>query len=163
MLSPTLFNVFLDDLLGTVQLSGAKTLAFADDVVIIAQGKVQLLTALNQLEKWSVENCMTINRSKSAILVIRADKKTPNDLSPIRGIPITEKYKYLGLEVSDCADARALKERLRRQTKQLTTTTHKMAFSALPASTKLLAWRVLVAPKFLYALTSVMHIFTSLK
>ena len=91
------------------------TFAFADDIAIVAQGKKKLEEALDTLEQWSEENKMTINHSKSAILIIRADRKTRNDMTPIHGIPIKTEYKYLGLEISDCADARALLDRLKEQ------------------------------------------------
>jgi hypothetical protein len=52
--------------------------------------------------KWSIENKVEVNYSKSAILETRVDNRTPRSLfSPIAEIPLLREYQYLGVTFSD--------------------------------------------------------------
>jgi len=53
---------------------------------------------------------MKVNKKKSGIMIIRADKRTPERLrGELKGYPIVEKYKYLGIEVDNDLTLRAEK------------------------------------------------------
>ena len=74
--SPTLFNIYIDSLVSELTRTTLRTLAFADDIVFVAKGEVELKKAIEVIEKWSSNSGIYLNRSKSAVLLIRADRRT---------------------------------------------------------------------------------------
>ena len=93
-----------------------KTLAFADDIVFVAKGENQLKTALKEVEKWNNSSGIALNKEKSNILRIRADRRTrlePN--LEFDGIKVVDNYKYLGVIVDDCADFKPLNQTLKNK------------------------------------------------
>ncbi|KAI5717320.1 hypothetical protein M8J77_003824 [Diaphorina citri] len=69
--STTLFNIFINDLLPTLEKTGVKVAAFADDIVIWKLGKSKesqqlqrdINKALQTLSKWCTENLMVVNEA----------------------------------------------------------------------------------------------------
>ena len=110
-LSPTLFKVFINDMIRAVEAAkqGVKVgedivsgLMFADDFVGIAETpeglQNQIDKALEYTRKWKV----TANVTKSAILVCNEDKKNPVEFKWMWGeeeLPIVDQYTYLGVEI----------------------------------------------------------------
>ena len=74
--SPTLFNIYIDSLVSELSRTTLRTLAFADDIVFVAKGEVELNSAIAVVENWSSNSGIYLNRSKSAVLLIRADRRT---------------------------------------------------------------------------------------
>ena len=65
---------------------------YADDAVITCTGDVQLYNTLSVLERWASSNMIAINKSKSAILKLRVDRRTPAPTYDyIRGFPVSIK------------------------------------------------------------------------
>ena len=107
--SPTLFNIYIDSLIRKLSDCTMKILAFADDIVFVAKGERQLKEALRQVKNWNNISGIALNKEKSNILRIRADRRTK--LEPdleFDGIKVVDKYKYLGIIVDDCADLKPL-------------------------------------------------------
>jgi len=125
ILSPALFNIFIEDLVtklaGELDLSIEDILLYADDILILCDSPNQLRKCIQIIENWSKENGMQLNRKKSGIVsfVNRKSKNVPymecvkttrknrkgkdiivNQWRPTQrefgGIPIVEKYKYMG-------------------------------------------------------------------
>ena len=112
VISPALFDIFLEDLgeslTRRVGIDLEDRLFYADDVLLFLDSEEQLLRAIEIVEEWARDNGMHLNKSKSGIVVFahrRARKvpkmeKTGNQWRPttnnIGGIPLCEKYKYLG-------------------------------------------------------------------
>ena len=70
-LSPTLFNIFITDLihcLNKVRLSQVNALLYADDLVLIADKPKTLNNLLQALNWWCSENSMDINSDKTNII-----------------------------------------------------------------------------------------------
>ena len=77
-----------------------KTMAYADDIVIITQTRYDLENALKKFEKWLHEHKLMINRGKSGIMITQSDIRITNrDPESIMGIPIVSSYKYLGVHI----------------------------------------------------------------
>ncbi len=93
-LSPTLFNIYFDDLLRELEWVTNGTLAYADDLVIVTKNRISMISALNVLERWCEKNSMQINKKKSAIMVIKVDRRTPIQYATnqLKGIDIVESY-----------------------------------------------------------------------
>ena len=81
VISPTLFSIFIDDLVkGIKQLDlgveidtnfQVSILLFADDIVLIAPNEVNLQLMLDYLAKWCVENRMEVNINKTKVIHFR--------------------------------------------------------------------------------------------
>lgn len=110
VLSPTLFNLYINSLLVELANNGVKTLAFADDIVFVSNGDRELFKAIEIAKKWSTQSEIEINFTKSAIMIIRPDKRTkwPN-IKTIKGIPVVEQYQYLGITMDDSGSFKPLK------------------------------------------------------
>ena len=116
-LSPLLFNMYIADLPdifdanchpvyigtnGTVPLS---CLLFADDLVLLSETSVGLQTALNRLEAYCRKWGLTINNSKTKIVIFnKGGLKISKNKFFINGneLEIVQSYCYLGIILSSC-------------------------------------------------------------
>ena len=122
LISPALFNIFIEDLAEELELKASiareDLLMYADDILTLCTSNHQLETAVAVIEDWSKRNGMVLNKSKSGVVIFadrRAKKipkmrltsknelKKPGDIrkwesaqDQIKGIPICSEYKYLG-------------------------------------------------------------------
>ena len=65
VLSPTLFNIYINPLLRRLSDARIKTLAFADDIAAITHGELELRRCINIVNKWSDEFQIHLNKQKS--------------------------------------------------------------------------------------------------
>ena len=56
LISPMLFNLYINDLIKELNQNSYEILAYADDLCILCEGLNQLLNVLNKIEKWSILN-----------------------------------------------------------------------------------------------------------
>ena len=68
-LSPTLFTVFMDDLLIRLDKAGYHVFAYADDIAITGTGEKKLLKAWQTVWNWQLDSHMEVNRKKSGIML----------------------------------------------------------------------------------------------
>ena len=109
ILSPHLFNVYVDDLsnqlnkmnIGCVMGNTIiNHLMYADDIVLISPSSAGLKSLLNICEKFGEQNDILFNASKSAIMVFKS-KTMPSFNIPHfnlneNNIEIVDNFKYLG-------------------------------------------------------------------
>ena len=75
VLSPYLFNIYINDLIEEIDLNAFEVLAYADDIAVICKNKEELLNVMKIVERWSNDNKVNINKKKSGILVIQNNSK----------------------------------------------------------------------------------------
>ena len=112
-LSPTLFNVFINDLIdflnqesnginfGKCQINA---LVCADDLVLIADKPDTLDKLLLTLNQWCIENRMCINPDKTKVIHFRQPKKQKCEFTFTCGkdrIDYIDNYKYLGVDFTE--------------------------------------------------------------
>lgn len=108
-LSPTLFNVYVADLeahLAREQIGGItlgrmkiRSLAYADDVVLIANKAEDLKALIRKLEKYLEKKELALNPEKSKIMEFRKGggrKKKEEWKWKGEDIEVVQQYKYLG-------------------------------------------------------------------
>ena len=87
---------------------GFRGLMFADDTVIAAENRNDLVEKLEIIEKWMESNSMELNPSKCGIMLVKADQNESVNFEPIfyKGeiIPILNSYIYLGINFNDKLD-----------------------------------------------------------
>jgi len=121
LISPSLFNIFIEDLAVELQemadLNLEDILLYADDVLTLCSSVAQLEKAIKIIENWSAKNGMTLNKKKSGVVVfapreakdvpfMALTNKSQNDIGKnkqwipatksILDIPLCTEYKYLG-------------------------------------------------------------------
>ena len=97
MLSPMLFNVYLEEALGTTQklremVSRGDLLAFADDMLIMTNSRAEMTQAIQELDALSGAWNLRLSKSKSQVL-------TEDTSSDIAGVPCVNQVKYLGVPI----------------------------------------------------------------
>lgn len=109
-LSPTLFNIFINDLpdylrgndspsLNSAQNTEIPCLLYADDLVILSTSKRGLQNKLNRLNDYSSEWGIKINKEKTKVIIFtRTDPKVPILFNcGTHMIESVDQYKYLGV------------------------------------------------------------------
>ena len=102
ILSPALFNIYMEPLIYAIseEISVGKddTFAYADDLLILTSSRPQVTRIIETIEKFSSQNGLKLNKSKSAIVeFFRRHSRSRCQEQSITGIPVVTKYKYLGL------------------------------------------------------------------
>ncbi|UYV76819.1 hypothetical protein LAZ67_14002099 [Cordylochernes scorpioides] len=109
-LSPYLFIIFINDLVATlddsempgIYLPGHGTihlLLFADDIVLFGESKINLQIKINLIKRYFEENGLTLNQSKSKIVVFRNGCRLARSDVWFWGqqpLTVSSKYTYLG-------------------------------------------------------------------
>ena len=113
MLSPPLFNLFINDLatyLKSLDLGvkvGDETLCimlYGDDIVLLAECETDLQLLLNALYDWCGQNEMTVNLAKSNVVHFRQNSISKTDAVFSFGddlISVIGRYAYLGVVLSE--------------------------------------------------------------
>jgi len=116
LLSPLLFNIYINDLAVALKGlgKGVKTgediisvLLYADDLVLLAETESDLQLLLDALNYWCGRNCMLINKDKSKVIHFRSPSTKRTDVIFTCGdvvLDIVGCYTYLGLLLEDHLD-----------------------------------------------------------
>ena len=129
IISPALFNIFIEDLAfelkNEANINLMDILMYADDILTICSSIEQVRKAIKIIDSWCERNGMTLNKRKSGIVVFSNRKATSIPLmrterikimnrrqrlrmrinwvpsrEDILGVPICKEYKYLGTILS---------------------------------------------------------------
>jgi hypothetical protein len=106
VLSPLLWNLVVDRLLTVTNDLGFSTLGYADDIVIIVQGKFAntgrelMQSALNMVAEWAVKEGLNISPQNTAIVPFTNRRKIEG-LRPLKlhgkELKMLDEVKYLGV------------------------------------------------------------------
>ena len=112
ILSPTLFSLFINDLVDCVKdVDGGtyvgdtevRILLYADDIVIIAEDEEKLQGMLDKVDSWCRTWRLSINNTKTEVIHFRKEHDPQTDFDFKFGDAEIEKvasYKYLGLDLT---------------------------------------------------------------
>lgn len=116
VLSPLLFNMFIDDFVSKVkalelgiQLDDERVgiMLYADDIVLLAESEVDLQRLLDVLSSWCQLNNLHVNLEKSNVVHFRSQSMQVTDIKFRYGtneMSIVTQYKYLGLLLTEFLD-----------------------------------------------------------
>jgi hypothetical protein len=106
VLSPLLWNLVVDELLAGINDQGFCAMGYADDIVIIVQGKFThtvrelMQPALNEVVKWTTEDRLSISHQKTVVIPF-TNKRNIEGLGPLtllgRQLQLLDGVKYLGV------------------------------------------------------------------
>ena len=104
LISPFLFNIYLEDLLQklqTLDLSIEDLFAYADDLLVLCYSLTELEKVISLIKEWSSHYNLKLNPTKSGILELlprsRRIKSYLEIGSKFCDIPIVGDYQYLGM------------------------------------------------------------------
>ncbi len=115
-LSPNCFSIYLNPLLSELKASGlgvsvhnntVSVLAYADDLVLIAENEADLQSLINILQNWCYKWRLCINVDKTKIMHFRNKDRPLTEVAfVINGQPLecVEEYKYLGIMMDQYHD-----------------------------------------------------------
>jgi len=119
-LAPILFNFFTDDMIRRLTTIDCYVRAYAYDLVIYGDSISQLNAVMKLLEEWTIANDMKINKKKSGLLILRADKRTPELIKgELNAYPVLSSYKYLGIKIDNDVTLRIEKQEMRNKEDKL--------------------------------------------
>jgi hypothetical protein len=106
VLSPLLCNLVVDELLAGINDQGYCAMGYADDIVIIVQGKFThtvrelVQAALNEVVNWATKEGLSISPKKTVVVPF-TNKRKIEGLGPLtllgRQLQLLDGVKYLGL------------------------------------------------------------------
>ena len=99
LISPMLFDLYINDLINELDLNAFDVLAYADDLCVLCEGRSQLINVINIIDKWSTLNKIKVNKLKSGIMILKYNDNTNEN--NIEEYPIINEYKYLGILIND--------------------------------------------------------------
>jgi len=137
-LSPTLFNMFINDLVNDLDDTNCappslhnllvSCLLYADDVVMLSESETGLQRALDKLNAFCTKWNIHVNLKKTKVMIFNKTGRTVKNIKFSLGaesIQITNSYTYLGLTLSSSGSYSLAK-------KQLSLKARKAAFSIKP-------------------------------
>jgi len=167
-LSPSLFNVFMDEL--TVRIAKAlkiedlnriediRTLLYADDVAVIAHSVTELQQIVNVVASFVEDYRLEINLKpgKTEVMPIyrhaKSKKSPPRVLFRGRVLNVTDHYKYLGVLLTDTLSDIPQAKRATEVTVAGTAAYYPLWIAhEVPARLRLMNWQQMVGAKLLYA------------
>jgi hypothetical protein len=92
LISPMLFNLFTYHLVEELDKNCFEVLASADDLAFVCKNMEELEKAMDNIESWSTNNGIMVNKKKSGIIVLGKEY-----YDSIKDYIVVKEYKYLGI------------------------------------------------------------------
>lgn len=99
LISPILFNVYIDDLLKTLENNAMCVFAYADDICYLASSREEVEKNLRIVDDWCENNYMEISWKKTKVMKLlpRCSPSQPDSFKLYQGkLEFVAQYKYLG-------------------------------------------------------------------
>ena len=100
VLSPLLFNLFINDLMIALMINRIEARAYANDIVCIWETIEQVHLSIQIIKEWLKNNEMNINCWKYGIMRILSKKGKTKRISNELNFPEVESYCYLGVKLN---------------------------------------------------------------
>ncbi|XP_063537549.1 uncharacterized protein LOC134746908 [Cydia strobilella] len=159
--SPALFNIYGEYIIRKVlenwdkgfPIGGKRisNLRYADDTVLLATSVEDMQELFQRLETESDRMGLTVNRSKTKLMVVDRAKKLPRIVNIVPGVDIVDHYVYLGALIYDDGDCvPEIKRRIGLAKEAMTRLNVIWKKRGITSATKTRLVRALVFPIFLY-------------
>ena len=90
LISPILFNLYLNDLVIEINKKAFEILAYADDLCILCRDRCELERIFKVIDNWTKLNGIMVNKNKIGIFVIQGKEHD----NYIDNYPVIEEYKF---------------------------------------------------------------------
>ena len=164
-LSPTLFNLFLNDLFSELRSETCdpvslndtdyfNALAYADDIVLLSRTEEGLQNAIDITEKYCEKWRLTINHNKTKTMVFSPGNQKIKATFRVNGKELenVKEFKYLGITVhkKGCSFNPTLKYLKLKATRALYALRAKVNINSLPIQVALKLFDAIIKPILLY-------------
>lgn len=102
VLSPFLFNTYINDLSQSLKNINAKFYLYADDLAVLVHGQKKANDVITSVLQWCKKNKMQINAKKCGVMFLGGTRKltvAEKAQKTLMDIPIVNCYKYLGVNI----------------------------------------------------------------
>ena len=162
-LSPTLFNIYINELATKLQQSSApgvilddeeiKLLLYADDLVLLSPSLQGLQESLNLLEQLCQTWALVVNMEKTRTMIFQKRSKsqgTPNLTLGTCPIQSCTQYNYLGLKLSATGNFNPAVNELREKARKAFYAIKRQIYSEIPTQIWLKILESVIEPIALY-------------
>jgi len=156
VISPALFNIFIEPLLDSLckELGWKNVFAYADDVAVIVTSYQQLRTAVNTITAWSKGSGVPLNFQKSGILNVRSRRNSGKLIggNEFMGMPVVGLYKYLGVWLDEVLDPQAHVQAYEAKVKFLNQKLMMIPKRCVTPKLLINLWSLIIRPVFDYSM-----------
>lgn len=94
ILSPILFNIYINDLVQAVHATNPiDVCAYADDIAVLCAGRNSLTRTITTIKEWCKMNRIDLNAGKSGVMRLKKKSRKSKFTKEIDGIPVVHSYK----------------------------------------------------------------------
>jgi hypothetical protein len=119
MISPILFDIYAEEIIETIEselnIASQDILFYADDLAVICPNN-KLIDLIKTIERTSAKLSLILNKKKCGIMpIFRKRHYNGNHSQEVEGIPITNCYRYLGVELNQTLEITEYLNRIKRK------------------------------------------------
>ena len=151
VLSPLLFNLFINELLNVFSINRIWAFGYADDIVCIWKDIEQIKLWIILMRDWSIENKMTINIKKLGILRIHQRKGKCTGIKNWLNIPEVDWYRYLGVRITQSMKLKEHEIKLKQEEQKLRRRIWILKPSLVSTKSRFIVYKSIIKNKFYYA------------
>lgn len=163
-LSPTLFNIYIDELAKSLELSDipgltlsdtqVKCLLFADDLILLAPSNEALQQQLDHLQTFCQTWALTVNLDKTKIMIFQKRPRGQGDQTRFflgsHEVEHTHDYTYLGLHITSTGNFNLAVDDLREKGRRAFYAIKKSSNINIPIRIWLKIFKSIIEPIILY-------------
>jgi Reverse transcriptase (RNA-dependent DNA polymerase) len=146
LISPILFAWYIDPLVRDLcsKFGEQNVFAYADDIAVIAKGRVQIRQCFEIIEAWAERNKAALNKKKCGImpLVGRDTVATGKHTALLHGVPVVSSYKYLGVPLDPALTLKNAVPVLRKRMQTFKRYVGSLKAGIIGTKLRLEAWKV---------------------
>ena len=153
LISPFLFNIFIDDLAKEMETLVGKdmTLLYADDMTVFFKNIPSLGKIILTLDNWSSLNEMSINKKKGKTEILFRNLTGQRTYKTVcKGIQTTKLYKYLGINIDRNLNLTDHLNKLKTLSNITIANINKLSSNCISVDNKLLLYVSLIFSRFRY-------------
>ena len=155
VLSPDLFNRYVDDLAERLKNKGFEAFFYADDLAIITFGELGARQVITVVTQWCNLNHMQLNKDKCGVMFLSTGHSTLNNWEirqkTVADVPIVATYKYLGVHLQKNLQPTVHLEYLREKLARFQKMTFILRAHNAPQSVNQMLWKVFQLTRLNYA------------
>jgi putative lipoic acid-binding regulatory protein len=146
LISPILFNLYINDLLQDLGklLGDSNVFCYADDLMFVVLGRLYMEKAVELIDSWGKKNGMMLNAKKCGIMKIQSRRGENSKAGSLDDIAFVEKYKYLGVIVDSCLSFEPQIAQLAKRLYGTYSNFYKLISKVVGVKLKLEIWKVYV-------------------
>lgn len=152
VISPLLFILFMDRCMKDLNLGeGIITLAYADDIALVAEHPTELQNALNAWNIALKRANMKINTNKTEIMMVARQKEDIEICLEGKKLKLVEEFKYLGVKVDEkCHMETEIRYRIQCYSNNLGILHPLMREKLIPRQVKAIIYKTILRPVLTY-------------